>query len=75
MEQKFTNKSSYDTRFIWVSLDARTIHMSQYMTKDRRHKEASLADVTSVVAGPPTKVSLPTTFLELLYNNAYVCTV
>ena len=29
--------------------------MSQYMTKDRRHKEASLADVTSVVAGPPAK--------------------
>lgn len=29
--------------------------MSQYMTKDRRHKEASLSDVTSVVAGPPSK--------------------
>ncbi len=29
--------------------------MSQYMTKERRHKEASLTDVTSVVAGPPVK--------------------
>jgi enolase len=25
------------------------------MTKERRHKEASLADVTSVVSGPPAK--------------------
>lgn len=29
--------------------------MSQHMTKERRHKEASLLDVTSVVAGPPVK--------------------
>ena len=29
--------------------------MSQHMTKERRHKEASLSDVTSVVAGPPAK--------------------
>ena len=29
--------------------------MSQHMTKERRHKEASLSDVTSVVAGPPSK--------------------
>lgn len=55
IQQKFTNKSSYDTRFVWVNLHSRTIHMSQYMTKDRRHKEATLADVTAVVAGPPAK--------------------
>ena len=53
--QKFTNKSTYDTKFVWVNIHSRTIHMSQYMTKDRRHKEASLTDVTSVVAGPPVK--------------------
>lgn len=29
--------------------------MSQYDVKERRHKEASLADVTDVVAGPPQK--------------------
>lgn len=29
--------------------------MSQHMSKDRRHREASLADVTDVVAGPPVK--------------------
>lgn len=40
---------------MWVNVHSRTIHMSQYGTKDRRHKEASLADVTSVVAGPPGK--------------------
>ena len=27
--------------------------MSQHATKEKRHKEASLADVISVVAGPP----------------------
>lgn len=32
-----------------------TIHMSTHQTKDRRHKEASLADVTSVERGPPKK--------------------
>ena len=26
------------------------------MTKERRHKEASLEDVTDVVAGPPSKL-------------------
>ena len=29
--------------------------MSQHMSKERRHREASLADVTDVVAGPPAK--------------------
>ncbi len=29
--------------------------MSQFFTKDRRHKEASLQDITSVVAGPPAR--------------------
>jgi hypothetical protein len=55
LQQKFTNKSTYDTRFVWINLNSRTIHMSQYMTKDRRHKEATLQDVTAVVAGAPVK--------------------
>jgi len=55
LQQKFTNKSTYDTRFVWINLNSRTIHMSQYMTKDRRHKEATLTDVTAVVAGAPVK--------------------
>jgi len=54
--QKFTNKSSYDTRFIWINMQTNTMHMSQYMTKDRRHKEASLSEVTHVEEARPSKV-------------------
>lgn len=62
--QKFTNKSSYDTRFIWINIQTNTMHMSQYMTKDRRHKEASLYEVTSVVEAAPEKVK-STTVVDL----------
>lgn len=53
--QKFNNNTAYNKRFVWLNSTSRTIHMSQHMTKERRHKEASLSDVTSVVAGPPAK--------------------
>lgn len=53
--QKFNNNTGYNKRFVWLNSTSRTIHMSQHMTKERRHKEASLSDVTSVVAGPPAK--------------------
>mmetsp|Transcript_17896 Transcript_17896/g.29928 ORF Transcript_17896/g.29928 Transcript_17896/m.29928 type:complete len:206 (+) Transcript_17896:87-704(+) len=53
--QKFNNNTAYNKRFVWLNSQSRTIHMSQHMTKERRHKEASLSDVTSVVAGPPAK--------------------
>ena len=53
--QKFNNNTAYNKRFVWLNSASRTIHMSQHMTKERRHKEASLSDVTSVVAGPPAK--------------------
>jgi hypothetical protein len=33
--------------------------MSQHMTKERRHKEASLNDVTSIIYGPPLKSKVP----------------
>lgn len=49
----------YICRFVWLNAVSNTIHMSQHMSKDRRHKEASLADVTSVVAGPPAKRRAP----------------
>ena len=51
VEQKFTSKLSYEPKFVWVNAHTRTIHMSQYMTKERRHKEASLEDVTSIEIG------------------------
>jgi hypothetical protein len=55
VQQKFNNNQSYQKRFVWLNYETKTIHMSQHMTKERRHKEASLCDVTSVVAGPPVK--------------------
>ena len=41
---------------MWVNLDTLTIHMSQHNTKERRHKEASLADVTNVERGAPKRI-------------------
>ncbi len=55
VEQKFSNKSSYDTKFAWINIEARSLNLSEHMTKERRHKEASLVDVVSVSAGPPEK--------------------
>lgn len=55
IQQKFSNRSLYETRFIWIKLKSRTIHLSEHMTRDRRHKEASLQDVVSIFAGPPKK--------------------
>lgn len=40
---------------MWLNAHTKTIHMSQHMSKERRHKEASLTDVISVVAGEPVK--------------------
>lgn len=56
VDQKFTSKTLYEPRFVWVSLENLTIHMSQHNTKERRHKEASLSDVTNVERGAPKKI-------------------
>ena len=55
LEQKFTSKQLYEKKFVWVQLGSRSIHMSDYSSKERRHKEASLTDVTDVVIGLPKK--------------------
>lgn len=55
LDQKFTSSKTFDRRFIWVNLETRTLHMSVHKTKERRHKEASLADVTSVDTKPPQR--------------------
>jgi hypothetical protein len=60
LDQKFTSKTTYEPRFVWVNLETLTIHMSQHNTKERRHKEASLADVTNVERGPPKRLKLAT---------------
>lgn len=56
LDQKFTSKTTYEPRFVWVNLESLTIHMSQHNTKERRHKEASLTDVTSVLRGAPQRL-------------------
>lgn len=53
--QKFSNKSTYDQKFVWINIHNRTLNLSEYNTKEKRHKEASIGDVVNVVAGPPEK--------------------
>ena len=55
VQQKFFNKSTYDPKFAWINVKSRSLCLSEHMTKERRHKEASLGDVTGVIAGPPEK--------------------
>lgn len=55
VQQKFSNRSLYETKFVWIKLKTRTIHLSEHATKARRHKEASLDDVISIKSGPPKK--------------------
>ena len=53
--QKFSNKSTYDQKFVWINIHARTMNLSEYSSKEKRHKEASIGDIVNVVAGPPEK--------------------
>ena len=64
VDQKFTSKTTYEPRFVWVNLDSLTIHMSQHNTKERRHKEASLADVTNVERGAPKRLKSTTEIIS-----------
>jgi hypothetical protein len=59
-DQKFSNKSTYDQKFIWINIHSRTINLSEYKTKEKRHKEAGIADIVNVVAGPPEKYKATT---------------
>ena len=60
LDQKFTSKTTYEPRFVWINLESLTIHMSQHNTKERRHKEASLTDVTNVIRGAPQRAKSTT---------------
>lgn len=55
VHQKFFNKSSYDPKYVWINVNARSLCLSEHLTKERRHKEANIADITGVIAGPPEK--------------------
>ena len=59
VDQKFTNKSTYEPKFAWINPTSRSINLSEHMSKDRRHKEASLADIVTIIAGPPEKFRNP----------------
>ena len=56
LDQKFTNTSSFDKRFVWVNYETKTLHMSQHESKEGRHKEASLTDIKSLDTKPPLKL-------------------
>ena len=53
---KFSSKRDYEKKFLWIHTKTKTIHMSTHTSKEKRHKEASLADVTDVVTSIPLKV-------------------
>jgi hypothetical protein len=55
VQQKFTSKTSYSRMYVWINLETFTIHMSEHGSKERKHKEASLSDVTKVEPGLPAK--------------------
>ena len=50
IQTKFTSKATYESRFVWLNSTTKTIHMSTHDQKDKRHKEASLADVSAYLA-------------------------
>lgn len=55
IEQKFSNKSSYIRKFVWINTENKTLNVSDYARKDRKRQEASLTDFVSVTAGKPDK--------------------
>jgi hypothetical protein len=59
VDQKFTNKSSFEPKFAWINPTTRSINLSEHMSTQRRHKEANIADIVTVVAGPPEKYRPP----------------
>jgi len=53
--QKFSNKTTYEKRFLWVNLYNSTLNLSEYMTKEKRHKEVNVKDIVSVSQTLPAK--------------------
>lgn len=53
--QKFSNKTTYEKRFLWVNLYNSTLNLSEYMTKEKRHKEVNVKDIVSVAQTLPAK--------------------
>jgi hypothetical protein len=59
VQQKFFNKSSYDPKFVWINLATRSLCLSEHNIKERRHKEANIADIVGVMAVAPEKYKAP----------------
>lgn len=55
--QKFSNKSTFEPRFLWVNLHNQTLNLSEHMTKEKRHKEVGIKDIVSVLQALPVKNS------------------
>jgi hypothetical protein len=57
LDLKFTKSADFEKKFVWIDIVDRTIHMSTFSSKERRHREASLSEVSSLNAGLPLKLS------------------
>lgn len=57
LDQKFSQSLLYEKQFVWIDIVTRTIHMSKFPNKERRHREANLSEVSSLNAGLPMKLS------------------
>jgi len=55
--EKYIKESKLEEKFVWVDVSNHTLHMSTYLhNKTKHHKEASLASIVSIKAGPPRKI-------------------
>ena len=54
---KFTGKTSYDEKYLWINVDDKTIHVSPFTNKNKEHKEASMLDIIKVSKCFPKRYS------------------
>ena len=53
---KYSKKDSFSNRFVWVDAESDKLSMSQFNTKDRKHKEAFISDISSIAIGAVSKI-------------------
>lgn len=75
IDQKFSNKSTYVRKFVWINTETKTLNVSEYARKDRKRQEASLTDFVSVTAGKPDKykVELSASGEPLEFKDGHLC--
>lgn len=74
VELKFTSKSGYEDKFVWLNSTSKTIHMSTHSTKEKRHKEASLADVSLYIVQRGLHSSIGPGSLRFLVTSLHYTT-